>query len=241
MALLEIRNATKSFGGLVALHQVDLALEQGEILGLIGPNGAGKTTLFNLVAGVYRPDKGQILFRGEDITYLQPHQICQRGVTRTFQLVKPFANLTVLDNVMVGAFNRTSSRVEARRRAQEVLAFVGLGGREEQLAKSLTTPDRKRLELARALATEPQLLLLDEVMAGLTPTESATVVELIRKVRDSGITIFVIEHVMRAIMTLSDRIAVLHHGKLIAEGTPQEVSRNERVIEAYLGEAYLFA
>jgi len=241
MGLLEIRNATKSFGGLVALHQVDLVLEQGEILGLIGPNGAGKTTLFNLVAGVYRPDKGQILFRGEDITYLQPHQICQLGVARTFQLVKPFANLTVLDNVMVGAFNRTSSRVEARRRAQEVLTFVGLGGREEQLAKSLTTPDRKRLELARALATEPQLLLLDEVMAGLTPTESAAVVELIRKVRDSGITVFVIEHVMRAIMTLSDRIAVLHHGELIAEGTPQEVSQNERVIEAYLGEAYFFA
>lgn len=241
MALLEIRNVTKSFGGLVAVHRVDMALEQGEILGLIGPNGAGKTTLFNLIAGVYRPDEGQILLRGEDITYLQCHQICQRRVARTFQLVKPFANLTVLENVIVGAFNGTASRVEAQQRAREVLAFADLRGRKDQLAKSLTTADRKRLELARALATEPQLLLLDEVMAGLTATESTTMVELIRKVRDSGITIFVIEHVMRAIMALSDRIAVLHHGELIAQGTPEEISRNERVIEAYLGEAYLLA
>jgi len=237
MALLEVKNLTKSFGGLRALNDVNMGVEKGEILGLIGPNGAGKTTLFNVITGFYHPDEGQVSFKGENITSLKPHQVCQRGITRTFQLVKPFAELTVLDNVMIGSFSRTSNRTEARKQAEGILDFTGLRGREGQLAKALTIPDRKRLELARALATEPGLLLLDEVMTGLTPTESTVAQELIRKVRDGGVTILVIEHVMRAVMSISDRIVVLHYGEVIAQGTPKEISQNERVIESYLGRA----
>lgn len=237
MALLGIKNLTKSFGGLRALNDVNMGVEKGEILGLIGPNGAGKTTLFNVITGFYHPDEGQVSFKGENITSLKPYQVCQRGITRTFQLVKPFAELTVLDNVMIGSFSRTSNRIEARKQAEGILDFTGLRGREEQLAKALTIPDRKRLELARALATEPRLLLLDEVMAGLTPTESTAAQELIRKVRDGGVTILVIEHIMRAVMSISDRIVVLHYGEVIAQGTPKEISQNELVIESYLGRA----
>ncbi|MBA7587991.1 Lipopolysaccharide export system ATP-binding protein LptB [subsurface metagenome] len=237
MGLLEVKNLTKSFGGLRALNNVNMEVDKGEILGIIGPNGAGKTTLFNSITGFYRPDGGQVLFKGENITGLEPHEVCQRGICRTFQLVKPFAELTVLDNVMIGSFSRTSNRAEARKQARGILDFTRLRGREEQLAKELTTPDRKRLELARTLATEPELLLLDEVMTGLTPTESAVAQELVRKVRDGGVTILVVEHVMRAVMSISDRIVVLHYGEVIAQGTPKEISQNERVIESYLGRA----
>ncbi len=233
--LLQVHDATKHFGGLTAVNQVTLALDEGEILGLIGPNGAGKSTLFNMISGTYRPDGGTVRFAGEDITGTPPHLICQRGLARTFQIVKPFANLTVVENVMVGSFLRRGKVQESEQRARQVLEFVGLSPYADQPAHNLTTAGRKRLELARALATEPRLLLLDEVMAGLTPTESRGIVSLIQKIRESGVTLLVIEHVMKAIMTLSDRVAVLHHGELIAVDTPSEITRNPEVITAYLG------
>ena len=235
MALLEIKNISKSFGGLHALDHVSMELNKGEILALIGPNGAGKTTLFNVTTGSFRPDGGQILFKDEDITSLQPHEICFRGIGRTFQLVKPFEEMNVLDNVMIGSFNRTRSRAEAQRQAHEILDFTGLWAHGKKGASELTIADRKRLELARALATKPEILMLDEVMTGLTSAESDTAQELVRKIRDRGLSILIIEHVMRAVMRLSDRIVVLHYGQVIAEGTPKEISQNDRVIEAYLG------
>ncbi len=235
MALLEIKNISKSFGGLHALDHVSMELNKGEILALIGPNGAGKTTLFNVTTGSFRPDGGQILFKDEDITSLQPHEICFRGIGRTFQLVKPFEEMNVLDNVMIGSFNRTRSRAEAQRQAHEILDFTGLWAHGKKGASELTITDRKRLELARALATKPEILMLDEVMTGLTSAESDTAQELVRKIRDRGLSILIIEHVMRAVMRLSDRIVVLHYGQVIAEGTPKEISQNDRVIEAYLG------
>ena len=242
MPLLEGERVSKFFGGLAAVNNVDFRIEEQEILGLIGPNGAGKTTLFNVITGVYRPTSGRIRFRGEDITGLKPHVICDKGIGRTFQLVRPFLNMTALQNVMVGAlFGRGGKDMaSAEERAYELLEFMGLKGKENVLAKSLTLVERKRLEIARALAGEPELLLLDEVVAGLNPTETAETMALIKKIRDLGITVFMVEHIMKAVMGISDRVMVLHHGEKIAEGTPEEVASDQRVIEAYLGEEYLF-
>jgi branched-chain amino acid transport system permease protein len=240
LPFFEVRSLYKRFGGLVAVRDVSFQIQRGEILGLIGPNGAGKTTIFNLVTGFIPPDSGQVVFQGESITGLKPpHQICLKQIGRTFQLVKPFKDMTVLENAMVGAFARIPSAPEARERALEILAFIGLMKHRDSMASSLTIADRKRLELGRALATQPDLLLLDEVVAGLNPKETEEIIGTIRKISEQGITIFMIAHVMKAVMTLSDRIIVLHHGEKIAEGTPLEISRDKRVVEAYLGEDYL--
>ena len=241
MVLLEGKSVSKSFGGLMALSGVDFALQKGEILGLIGPNGAGKTTLFNLVTGAYRPSSGRIHFLGKDITREKPYAICRSGISRTYQLVRPFASLTVLENVLVGIyFGRAGgadhTRRAARDEAERLIDEVGLEGKIKERAEHLTLMERRRLEVARALATHPAVLLLDEVVGGLNPTEITQTMDLIRGLRQSGITIFMIEHVMKAIMGLSDRIMVLHHGELIAEGTPGEVANDRRVITAYLGE-----
>jgi branched-chain amino acid transport system ATP-binding protein len=235
MPLLEIRNISKSFGGLRALNNVAFELRAGEILGLIGPNGAGKTTLFNTISGFLRPDKGEILLGNENISGLHPHEICFRGIARTFQLVKPFEDMNVLDNVMIGSFNRLSKRADAQHRSTEILEFTGLAQHTHKLGRELTIAHRKRLELARALATEPEILMLDEVMTGLTPSESLAAQDLARRIRDRGVTILIIEHVMRAVMSLCDRIVVLHYGEVIAQGTPSQIGNNEDVIEAYLG------
>ncbi len=240
--LLRTQKVTKIFGGLAAVKEVDLEVKRGEIFGLIGPNGAGKTTLFNLVSGVYRPNSGRIEFKGQDFSAIhRPHQVCERGIGRTFQIVKPFGNLTALENVMIGVFSKVKSTEQARKQASEILDWMGMGNKKNIIAKSLTLPDRKRLEFARALATKPDLLLLDEVMAGLTPHEVDDTLVLLRKIREEGITLFVVEHVMHAIMSLSDHIAILHHGEKIMEGTPQEVAKDERVIKAYLGEEYVLS
>lgn len=238
--LLEGRGLLKHFGGLTALQNVDFHIEKGEIFSLIGPNGAGKTTLFNLVAGVYKPDKGEIRFNGEDITSLRPDQICQKGIARTFQITKPFLNLSVLENVTVGAYfgiSRKGGLKEAQTKAQEAIEKAGLKGKMTTLAENLTLVERKRLELARALATQPAALLLDEVIAGLNPTETLEMVRTILDIRASGITVFMIEHVIKAVIKVSDRIMVLHYGKKIAEGTPREIIHNPEVIRAYLGGA----
>jgi branched-chain amino acid transport system ATP-binding protein len=239
--LLELREVTRSFRGLTAVDTVTFSVDQGQIVGLIGPNGAGKTTLFSVISGFLRPTKGAVFFDGQRIDSLRPDQVCHRGIVRTFQLVKPFHEMTVLENVMVGAFCRTTSRHRAEAIALEVLEFLGLSDRSRDPAGILTTPDRKRLEIARALATQPRLLLLDEMMSGLTPTEVQTMLALVRQIRQRGITIVVIEHVMRAIMSLADKIVVLHHGRLIAEGTPSEIIGNPAVLDAYLGEGLLLA
>jgi branched-chain amino acid transport system ATP-binding protein len=238
MRILELKGVNKSFGGLKAVEDFNLSIEEGEILGLIGPNGAGKSTIFNCIAGVYPPTAGEIYFKGENITHQRPWDLCREGLARTFQIVKPFSSRTVLYNVTVGAFATTGKRAEAERRALKVLRRLHMQDVKDVRAGNLTIAYLKRLEIARALATQPKLLLLDEVMAGLRPTEVDEMVKIIKELRESGVTIFVIEHIMRAIMALSDRIAVLHFGKKITEGTPKEVASDERVIKAYLGEEY---
>ena len=234
--ILQTENVVKQFGGLVAVDNISIELHEGEILGLIGANGAGKTTLFNMISGSFRPTSGKILFNGIRIDKLPPNKICKLGLGRTYQIVQPFLNLTVLENTMVGALLRNSSVKEARKKAEEILEFVGLSNRKDVVGGALNIPELKRMEVARALATEPKVLLLDEVMAGLNPTESEQVIELVRNIRENGTTIFIIEHVMKAIMNLSDRIYVLNQGKLIATGTPSEITQNSEVIKSYLGE-----
>lgn len=238
MPLIEAEKVTKKFGGLMALQDVSFYINRGEILGLIGPNGAGKTTLFNAVAGVFRPESGKIRFNGEEITGLPPFELSLKGIARTFQITKPFLNISVLDNMMVGALSKEKNLEAGKKISLEVLEFIGLASKKDLLAANLTLEDRKKLELARALATKPRLLLLDEVMAGLNPKEMEDTLKLIRKVHAEGMTIFVVEHVMKAIMSVSHRVMVLHHGEKIAEGAPNDIVQNQKVIDAYLGQSY---
>lgn len=233
--MLEARGLTKRFGGLLAAGDVSLRVPEGGIVALVGPNGAGKTTLFAMVSGFVPPDSGRVVFAGEDITGHAPHLICARGLVRTFQVVQPFGRLTVRENIAVGAHLRLSDRREALARAAEVAGRVGMGPLLDRPAQALTVAGRKRLELARALATAPRLLLLDEVMAGLNPTEMVDMIGMVRAIRDSGVTVFLIEHVMQAVATLAEHVYVLNHGRLIAEGAPAEIARMPDVVEAYLG------
>ena len=233
--MLKVRDLTKRFGGLVAVNGASLEVAEGEIVSLIGPNGAGKTTLFELVSGFQRPDAGRIEFRGRSVLGRRPHQLAQIGLVRTFQIVRPFANLTVRDNIAAAAHTRLAARSAALAKAEEVAAALGMSGLLDQLAGALPIAGRKRLEIARAVATDPVLLLLDEVMAGLNPAEIAELAPMIRRVRDQGTTILMIEHVMQAVMALSDRAYVLNNGAIIASGTPGEIVENPAVIEAYLG------
>jgi len=237
--LLELRSVTKRFGGLVANKEVSLAISAGEIVGLIGPNGAGKTTLFNCVTGYTHADAGRIVFAGADITRARPERVSGLGIARTWQLVRTFGRMTVLENVVCGALKRHARVGEARARALQLLEFTGLASREDVVAANLTLADKKRLEIARALATEPRLLLLDEAMSGLTPAETAAAVELVRRIHgELGLALCVVEHVMEVVMPLSQRVVVLDDGEKIAEGPPAEVVRNDAVIKAYLGEHY---
>jgi len=239
MRILEGQKVTKHFGGLAAVNSVDFAVDQGEVVGLIGPNGAGKTTLFNLISGAFPTTGGEIRYKGQKITGLKPHQICKKGLARTFQSAKLFAGMTVFENALAASLfgtKRDISVPDAEKEAMELLEFVELSAVAPMLAKDLPIAHRKRLEVARALATKPELLIFDEVMAGLNPTELAQAMELITRIREKGMTIFMIEHVMKAIMNICDRIIVLHHGGKIAEGTPEEIATSQTVVEVYLGE-----
>ena len=239
MPILEGQAVTRHFGGLAAVSNVDFGVDQGEIVGLIGPNGAGKTTLFNLISGALVPKSGIIRFKDKNITGLKPYRICHQGVARTFQSVKVFANMSVLENTLVGSLFGVSSRMsagDAAKEAEGLLDFVGLSSVRSVPARDLTLAKQKQLEVARALATKPEILLLDELMAGLNPAEVTQAMELVTRIRDRGITLFMIEHVMKAIMGVCDRIIVLHHGEKIAEGTPQEIATSKTIIEVYLGE-----
>jgi len=237
MSLIEVRNVSKQFGGLAALTDVSFVLNKGEILGLIGPNGAGKTTMFNVINGFYPPTKGDVLLKGERVSNLKPHVLCRLGVARTFQIVKPLQRMSTLDNVIASAFIRSKTKAQAEEIAMEVLKFTNLYDDRNLISKSLPLGKRKRLEIARALATQPEIILLDESFAGLNPTEINEQIEIVNKIRtERGITILIIEHHMKVIMSISDRIVVLTYGQKIAEGTPSEIGHNPLVIEAYLGE-----
>lgn len=236
-ALLQVEAVTKKFGGLTAVNEVSMHVAPGEVIGLIGANGAGKTTLFNMIAGAYHVTSGRILFEGREVQNLPSHKLAKIGIARTYQIVKPFSNLTMLENTMVGALQKHARVEDARKRAEEILELVEMSERKNVRGENLNLPELKRMEVARALATEPKILLLDEVMAGLNPTDSERVIRLVRKInKESGVTIIIIEHVMKAVMTLSDRVYVLNQGRLIAEGTPEEVTTHPEVIKSYLGE-----
>lgn len=239
--IIQVKEVSKHFGGLKAVNRISFDIKEKEIVGIIGPNGAGKTTLFNLISGSLPVTSGQVVFNNENITSQKPYIICKKGIGRTYQIVKPFGNISVLENVMVGAFNKASSTKEAKQFSLEILFKVGLEKKKDQIGKSLTIADKKRLEVAKALATQPTLLLLDEVMAGLNPSEVKELLPMIKGLRDSGITIILIEHIMEVVMTVCDRIVVVHHGEKIAEGTPKEIANNPEVIKAYLGEELSFA
>ena len=239
--ILDVQSVSKAFGGLRAVHEVSIDLNDGEILGIIGPNGAGKTTLFNMISGAIPADSGTVAFDGHRIEKMKAHEIANLGLVRTFQVVKPFAGLTAHENVLVGAFLRRQDPSEADEQALEMMDITGLTPYADRPAQDLTLAIRKRLELARALATDPKVLLLDEVLAGLTPTEGVQMIEVVRSIRDRGISVLIIEHVMAAIMALSDRIAVIHHGELLALGEPAVIVKNPKVVEAYLGEEFQIA
>ncbi|MGZ8447626.1 MAG: ABC transporter ATP-binding protein [Candidatus Deferrimicrobiaceae bacterium] len=235
---LEAEGITKRFGGLTAVEDVSFTVREGEILSIIGPNGAGKSTLFNCVTGFYRPDAGKVLFRGKDITTASAHKICKLGIARTFQIVQVISDMTVLENVMTGTFLHNYDRKNVREKAVEILRFAGLHEKMEFLGTDITIADKKRLEIAMALGTEPTLLMLDEAMAGLTPVELREMIGLLRKVRENGVTLIIVEHVMEAVMELSDRVVVINSGRKIVEGSPKDVVRNPEVIQAYLGDRY---